>query len=461
MHLSLLSFSFRYIITVALIGFPCIQGAPNEFPLYPADSLFEMTGVKILGQMDCKDRRFPKCIPNRIFLHGNKTCFNPSIIRTKNWESNIGKVRPYLVAVRTEGMNCASYNIPNTHINRDLHFEVLDEHFKVIQDVQIFIKHLGDSRSLRTTYNYSHSSHIFYMYPNGLVSRVAKREGNLTEIVIGQDARLLNLKERLWIHFVCYHKGCLSKVNGVHPFIRIPLELVVINKKLIAYANPATARIVVPYGRNQAFFSNNNLDTYMINYLGPALEIYKIDSGQRVKTINYYNISQDWHMQGGMMSPWRTRRNNGWLGIAHAYNYYNGRNNRSKYAKFGYNYVSAFFLISEREPFHISKLGELFCFGSNTDNTKCDNVQFISGVIVSKNRVVVSYGVNDCDSRLWSMAVDEVDDMLDSVDNMSSADQPSAALEINAGERIDKEISRIVRDWTEQRRLGATAQSIK
>ncbi len=112
------------------------------------------------------------------------------------------------------------------------------------------------------------------------------------------------------------------------------------------------------------------------------------------------------------MAKWE---NHGFLGIAHSYMGYNLENDPNIYARFGYNYVSAMFLISNRRPFSILKLGKMFCIASTSNSGKCDNVQFISSILKSRNQLIIAYGTNDCDGRLISLPINYVGKLLEPV----------------------------------------------
>ena len=412
----------------------------NNLKKYPIDSLFFIEGVKVL-QMDCSDNRFVSCTTKSVLVQNYQTSFNPSIVSADKLLQTYDRDSVFFAALRTSYPNCESYGI--AHVNRssddtlDLRIQYLDQYFRFDSDKRIQVRHeAGTSKLAKPMKSKSRiPDHLYYVYPNHLVTRRVKFNSEQQEVVIGQDARLLILNDILWIYYNCYTVGC-----GKGTFIRIPVKIQLNKPHWTPYIIPGTAEIVNPRGRNQVFFASetNKTVTYMIHYLGPKLEIYNLeDSGYQVQTKNFFKLSHDWHMQGGMMIRWKTDKNNGHLGVAHKYEYYHNRNNISRYAKFGYNYVSAFFLISAEEPFYIKKLGQLFCFSSLTDHSQCDHIQFISGVLLSDNRLIISYGVNDCDGRLWSMSTSQVDTMLDATDD--------AALQSS---------SLMVRNWENNRRDG-------
>ena len=101
-------------------------------------------------------------------------------------------------------------------------------------------------------------------------------------------------------------------------------------------------------------------------------------------------------------------RGAGLLGVAHRHIGEHGKN----FARFGSRYVTALYLISTREPFALVKFSHQFCFASLEYPNKCEVIQFVSTLFMSQGRLIVGYGVNDCESRLWSLSVEEVDKLL-------------------------------------------------
>jgi hypothetical protein len=72
-------------------------------------------------------------------------------------------------------------------------------------------------------------------------------------------------------------------------------------------------------------------------------------------------------------------------------------------------------------------MGQEFCLqagGKPTDSQRpddssaqgelntCELVQFISGMTTVGDKIVMSYGVNDCEGKLWSIKISDVLDML-------------------------------------------------
>ncbi len=118
-------------------------------------------------------------------------------------------------------------------------------------------------------------------------------------------------------------------------------------------------------------------------------------------------IAPDWHLQGGGLAPWNSSLHSGFLGVAHKHGPY-GQN----HVTYGSVYISSFFLISSHETFELLKLTKPFCFSSLLYPDKCELIQFVTSVVVSKGYLIIGYGVNDCEARFWSIPVEEVDNML-------------------------------------------------
>lgn len=92
---------------------------------------------------------------------------------------------------------------------------------------------------------------------------------------------------------------------------------------------------------------------------------------------------------------------NGFLGIGH-YHRKNGNNILRKRYAFGYEYEHFWYVLEDIYPYKMKHVSKSFCINY------CDPIQFLSGLVVNNNKVVVSYGVNDCVSKIASFNIDDV-----------------------------------------------------
>lgn len=88
-------------------------------------------------------------------------------------------------------------------------------------------------------------------------------------------------------------------------------------------------------------------------------------------------------------------------------------------------YTHFFYTLEPKPPFAVLAVSKEFCLGSAQDATDCESVQFVSGLAVaradsraegsaaSSNRtLILTYGVNDCEARIGTMALKRVHAML-------------------------------------------------
>ena len=79
-------------------------------------------------------------------------------------------------------------------------------------------------------------------------------------------------------------------------------------------------------------------------------------------------------------------------------------------AMFGTHYFHYFLLLDREAPFKLQAQSPPFCLPAGHDATKCDLIQFIMSAVLIDNRkdVVLTYGINDCESAAVRVALAEV-----------------------------------------------------
>jgi len=89
------------------------------------------------------------------------------------------------------------------------------------------------------------------------------------------------------------------------------------------------------------------------------------------------------------------------LGIGHIHRKWN-RSIREKMTKDGHHYTHNFFALSAYPPYDFKFVSREFCFASPYEDAShdCEVVQFASGMVLRGKHLVISYGVNDCESRV-------------------------------------------------------------
>lgn len=218
-------------------------------------------------------------------------------------------------------------------------------------------------------------------------------------LVAGEDARLLFIQHELWLMTHCYFGTCDPRA-----MFRIKLNFDIRSEEnIIAYVVP-NSKTPLPGGRNFVFFHHDG-EEYMLHTLN-VLSVFRVSDNSNAVTKPPLDLSKHWHLHGGMMVYWNTTRNRGYLGVAHMHLNY------GKFGLWGYNYVSSMILLSDSQPFELIRMGKRFCFASLEYVDKCDVVQFISSITISDGHLLIGYGLNDCETRLWSLSIDEVDDLI-------------------------------------------------
>ena len=86
---------------------------------------------------------------------------------------------------------------------------------------------------------------------------------------------------------------------------------------------------------------------------------------------------------------------------------------RSK-IRWGFRYTHFFYTVDPRPPFGILAIAPEFCIASHQDPNDCETIQFAGGLALQgDDRLVVSYGVNDCEAKVGTILVDRVWGMLE------------------------------------------------
>lgn len=77
----------------------------------------------------------------------------------------------------------------------------------------------------------------------------------------------------------------------------------------------------------------------------------------------------------------------------------------------GSSYTHRFFIMSSEAPFEMKRVSQHFCF--QDPDGRCESVQFVMSLLhLTGDRVLISLGVNDCESRLVTMPINDILKML-------------------------------------------------
>ncbi len=72
---------------------------------------------------------------------------------------------------------------------------------------------------------------------------------------------------------------------------------------------------------------------------------------------------------------------------------YSNHNSKKRYA-FGSEYEHFWYMLENVYPHKMKSVSKSFCIND------CDSIQFLSGLVLKNENVFVSYGINDCVSKI-------------------------------------------------------------
>lgn len=86
----------------------------------------------------------------------------------------------------------------------------------------------------------------------------------------------------------------------------------------------------------------------------------------------------------------------------------------NEYSRHGHHYTHAFFTISSDEPYRLKRLSAEFVFPSKQYPQDAAIIQFASGLELDQvnGKVVIAYGINDCEAGAVYVDLRVVEDML-------------------------------------------------
>lgn len=260
-------------------------------------------------------------------------------------------------------------------------------------------------------------------------------ELNDREVVKLDDPRLFFHQGELWI---LYRNGnAFGFEKQIHNKLHFDLleENETEDEKLVVFIK-ASETVTTCCGRNMAMISEpaKKLDESIlktVTWVDPLTVDIAIDpsskESQKKKKLPEKKKKQpksDIHGTNGYMIP--LLETSEYLGIAHFHR--PEHRSKSEFALHGHHYTHAFFTISMDEPHSLKRLSNEFLFESlhpKKENVDGEVIQFASGLdIIAKTNsssleaddliyeLMISYGVNDCESAVISLDLNEVQDLL-------------------------------------------------
>jgi len=101
---------------------------------------------------------------------------------------------------------------------------------------------------------------------------------------------------------------------------------------------------------------------------------------------------------------------NEFLGMGH----FHRPNDRdpNEYARFGHHYTHTFFTVSAHAPFQLKALSPEFVLQSTHHKDDAEIIQFASGLELSDDKLIIAYGVNDCEAGVVEMGLGALEELL-------------------------------------------------
>ena len=104
------------------------------------------------------------------------------------------------------------------------------------------------------------------------------------------------------------------------------------------------------------------------------------------------------------------RGKSGWLGVGHTHYDFNHQTFEKNW---GHHYTHMFFVIDNKFPYQVQKFSKEFCFLSPdlevSFNIKdCELIQFVMSIFEYEGSVFLSYGANDCTSRIIQLSWNDI-----------------------------------------------------
>lgn len=167
----------------------------------------------------------------------------------------------------------------------------------------------------------------------------------------------------------------------------------------------------VPFccGRNMALLEQQGQTTLQsLTWVDPVTVInVDVFHGRRL-TQDQRQRKSHFHGTNAFLVPYRGEL----LGMGH-FHRPPGRG-PNEYARHGHHYTHALFTISAAPPYKLERLSREFVFPSKTYPQDADIIQFASGLEldVATEKVVIAYGINDCEGAVVHVDMKVVQEML-------------------------------------------------
>lgn len=223
------------------------------------------------------------------------------------------------------------------------------------------------------------------------------------KVVAFDDARLFLHQGKVWIS---YREG---KGFGYESQVLNPLH---IGERDVTVKASETASFCC--GRNMALMENveNKNELLSLTWVDPVsvitVDTNSISSGSHRR--NLKEQTRKSHIHGTNAFMVSLPETNEFIGMAH-FHRPNDRN-KNEYARFGHHYTHALFTISAQAPFHLTSITQEFILPSFHLPSDGEIIQFASGLERKADKLVIAYGINDCEAAVAEIDLTTIRSML-------------------------------------------------
>lgn len=131
------------------------------------------------------------------------------------------------------------------------------------------------------------------------------------------------------------------------------------------------------------------------------------------------------------INPVKLEDGSAYLGVAHEHAEKHGT-----FAKWGSRYYHYFVLMDATFPFTVKRISPRFCIPAIGNTSSCEIIQFVMAVVQQSEDLLITYGIQDCESAVVRVKLAEVLNFIGK--NERSAKLQSAAQPLEAVEKLGK-----------------------
>ncbi|KAI2508268.1 hypothetical protein MHU86_6197 [Fragilaria crotonensis] len=226
-----------------------------------------------------------------------------------------------------------------------------------------------------------------------------------TEIRALDDARLFVYQNKLWVSFRDGRAFGYDR-QVLNPLHISPDQVLIRASETLSFC----------CGRNMALMTPADHTLQSLTWVDPVtvIDVHTVqnvnETHRRLLEAGRANKKSHIHGTNAFMVPYGQDE---LLGMAHFHRPFNRDEN--VYARFGHHYTHAFFTISANTPFRLKRLSAEFVLPSYHHANDAEIIQFISGLELHDDQVVLAWGINDCEGAAGTISVDVVNRLLRNV----------------------------------------------